>query len=57
MVELAAQSLRNRDIAPALYVTEQTVETHLGHAYAKLGVSSRRELAAALALTSSTPSR
>jgi DNA-binding CsgD family transcriptional regulator len=45
---LAAQSLRNRDIAQALFVTEKTVEHHLGHAYAKLGVSSRQELPVAL---------
>lgn len=49
VVELAAQSLSNRDIAQALYVTEKTVEAHLGHAYTKLGVSSRRDLPAALA--------
>ncbi len=49
VAELAAQSLRNRDIAQALFVSEKTVERHLGHVYAKLGVSSRKELPAALA--------
>jgi DNA-binding CsgD family transcriptional regulator len=49
VAELAAQSLRNRDIAQALFVTEKTVERHLGHAYTKLGVTSRKELPAALA--------
>jgi DNA-binding NarL/FixJ family response regulator len=39
----------NREIAQALFVTEKTVETHLTHAYSKLGVSSRREVADALA--------
>jgi DNA-binding CsgD family transcriptional regulator len=33
-------------------VTPKTVDTHLSHVYAKLGISSRRELAAALAQTS-----
>ena len=49
VVELAAGELMNRDIAQTLFVTEKTVETHLRHAYAKLGLKSRRELAGALA--------
>ncbi len=49
VAKLAAQALRNRDIAQTLFVTEKTVERHLGHAYTKLGVRSRRELPAALA--------
>jgi DNA-binding CsgD family transcriptional regulator len=46
---LAAEGLSNREIAEALYVTVKTVEWHLKHSYGKLGISSRRELAAALA--------
>ena len=38
----------NREIAEALFVTVKTVEWHLKHSYGKLGISSRRELAAAL---------
>jgi DNA-binding NarL/FixJ family response regulator len=49
VVELAARELMNREIAQALFITEKTVETHLGHAYAKLGLKSRRELSKALA--------
>ena len=49
VASLAASGAMNRDIAQTLFVTEKTIETHLGHAYAKLGVRSRRELSAALA--------
>jgi DNA-binding CsgD family transcriptional regulator len=45
---LAARGLANREIADALFLTVKTIETELGHAYAKLGIRSRRELPAAL---------
>jgi FixJ family two-component response regulator len=35
-----------RPVAERLYVSRYTVETHLKHVFAKLGVSSRAELAA-----------
>jgi DNA-binding CsgD family transcriptional regulator len=38
--------LTNREVAAALFVTDRTVEYHLTHIYAKLGVRSRAELAA-----------
>jgi DNA-binding CsgD family transcriptional regulator len=44
VVELAATGPTNREIAQALFVTEKTVETHLGRAFRKLDVSSRRQL-------------
>ncbi|GGM19094.1 ATP-binding protein [Nakamurella endophytica] len=44
----AAQGLGNRQIARALFVTEKTVEAHLRHAYRKLGIRSRNELAGRL---------
>ncbi len=44
----AAGGQSNRDIAQALFVTPKTVEVHLSNAYRKLGIRSRRELAAAL---------
>jgi DNA-binding CsgD family transcriptional regulator len=44
VTRLAADGLTNRQIAEALFVTMRTVEVHLTHAYAKLGVSSRAEL-------------
>ncbi len=49
VVELAAGGLANKQIATSLFVTVHTVEVHLGHAYAKLGVRSRAQLAGRLA--------
>ncbi len=48
VAELAADGLSNRAVAQALFVTTKTIETHLGHAYRKLGVTGRDELARAL---------
>ncbi|HUB76421.1 MAG TPA: LuxR C-terminal-related transcriptional regulator, partial [Solirubrobacteraceae bacterium] len=48
VAELAAQGQSNRDIAQSLFITEKTVETHLGHVYDKLGVRSRHKLDALL---------
>ncbi|MFL5884248.1 MAG: ATP-binding protein [Thermoleophilaceae bacterium] len=45
---MAAEGMTNREIAQALFVTLRTVETHLTHAYPKLGIGSRAELSAAL---------
>jgi DNA-binding CsgD family transcriptional regulator len=44
VAELAARGMRNRDIAEALFVTRKTVETHLGHVYAKLDIQTRAQL-------------
>jgi len=49
VVELAAAGGTNRAIAQALFVTEKTVETHLGRSFRKLDVSSRRQLPDVLA--------
>jgi DNA-binding CsgD family transcriptional regulator len=49
VVELAAVGGTNREIAQTLFVTEKTVETHLGRAFRKLGISSRRQLPDVLA--------
>lgn len=48
MVGLAADGLSNKEIASTLFLSVHTVETHLSHAYAKLGVRSRAQLAARL---------
>jgi DNA-binding CsgD family transcriptional regulator len=49
VAELAAKGHSNPQIAQALFVTRKTVETHLGHIYAKLHISGRVELGRALA--------
>lgn len=49
VAELAAAGSTNRQIAQTLFVTEKTVETHLGRAFRKLDISSRRRLPDALA--------
>jgi DNA-binding NarL/FixJ family response regulator len=41
---LAAQGRSNTEIAQQLYVTRRTVETHLTHAFQKLGVATRAKL-------------
>ncbi len=48
VVALAIEGLSNRQIAEALFVTRKAVEWHLGNAYRKLDVRSRRELPGAL---------
>jgi len=46
---LAADGLSNRQIAEHLFITQPTVETHLRHAFQKLGITSRAGLPAQLA--------
>jgi DNA-binding NarL/FixJ family response regulator len=46
VAHLVAQGLSNQDVAAQLVVSVKTVEYHLGHVYAKLGVRSRTQLAA-----------
>jgi DNA-binding CsgD family transcriptional regulator/tetratricopeptide (TPR) repeat protein len=48
VAQLASDGLTNPDIGERLYLSARTVEWHLGKVFAKLGVSSRRELGAAL---------
>ena len=48
VARLAAEGRTNPEIAQALFLTRRTVETHLTHAYQKLGISSRAELGAVI---------
>jgi DNA-binding NarL/FixJ family response regulator len=48
VAHLVAEGLQNKQIAAALGVRPRTVETHLTNAYRKVGVNSRRLLAAAV---------
>jgi DNA-binding CsgD family transcriptional regulator len=45
---MAAEGRSTPEIAEALFVTIKTIETHLGHAYQKLDIHSRNQLATAL---------
>ena len=49
VAEMAAEGGTNREIAQTLFVTEKTVETHLGRAFRKLDITSRRQLGDVLA--------
>jgi DNA-binding CsgD family transcriptional regulator len=46
VVRLVAERLTNPEIAERMFISRRTVQTHVSHALAKLGVASRRDLAA-----------
>jgi DNA-binding CsgD family transcriptional regulator len=46
---MAAEGQTNREIAQALFVTPKAVETHLSHAYRKLGIQTRSQLSSTMA--------
>lgn len=49
VVALVAEGLSNREIAERLFISPRTVQSHLTHVFPKVAVSSRQELARALA--------
>ncbi|HEX6074666.1 MAG TPA: AAA family ATPase [Micromonosporaceae bacterium] len=44
VVQLVAEGLTNREVADRLFLSPHTVDSHLRHAFTKLGVNSRVEL-------------
>ena len=46
VVDLVVEGLTNPQIGERLYVSPRTVQTHLTHIFAKLGISTRAQLAA-----------
>jgi len=46
VAELVARGATNREVAEQLYISRHTVDSHLRHIFAKLGISSRVKLAA-----------
>jgi DNA-binding CsgD family transcriptional regulator len=45
IVDAVSRGLSNREVARRLFVSQNTVESHLKHIYPKLGIHSRTQLA------------
>jgi DNA-binding NarL/FixJ family response regulator len=48
VAELVAQGQTNKQIAAELFLSEKTIEKHLARTFAKLDVSKRAQVAAAI---------
>ena len=57
VARLVAVGMSNRQVAGELFISIKTVQFHLTHIYAKLGVGSRAELAAQFRDTATTGAR
>jgi DNA-binding CsgD family transcriptional regulator len=44
IARLASEGLTRKEIAARLFISENSIKTHLGHVYAKLGVRNRLEM-------------
>jgi DNA-binding CsgD family transcriptional regulator len=56
VVDLVARGMTNREAASELFLSPDTINTHLRHAFAKLGIRSRVELARMAAQREQVPS-
>jgi non-specific serine/threonine protein kinase len=57
IADLVAQGMSNREIAASLVISQRTVESHVEHILAKLGFTSRTQIAAWVAARSAADQR